>query len=144
VLDFVSTCLPRRVSAGSKDSHVRRPLRPFQGPAHHRDRRQHQQAHIQVTQALRNAGHCVFAAYDEVSALELVSQLPYVDLLVTNTWLGVVDGPELMRRTRELRPDMPILHIIHDGGSADGTPPDVMHLREPFTPERLAVNALLT
>jgi len=98
-----------------------------------------------VTQVLRDAGMCVFAAYDGQSALELVAQLPFIDLLVTNTRLGVVDGFELMSQTRRFRPTMPILHIIHAGGGDGNTPPGVMNLREPFTPERLltAVRALL-
>ena len=64
-----------------------------------------------ITQTLRDAGHSVFAAHDGHSALELVVELPGVDLLVTNTRLGVVDGPTLMRRTRHLHPSMPILHM---------------------------------
>jgi CheY-like chemotaxis protein len=98
-----------------------------------------------IVNTLREAGHCVFAAYDGASALELVVQLPDVDLLITNTRLGVVDGLELMRRTRELRPSMPILHVIHDGDPHEGTPADVLTLREPFTRERLltAVRGLL-
>jgi CheY-like chemotaxis protein len=98
-----------------------------------------------VVQTLRDAGHCVFAAYDGQSALELVVQIPDIDLLITNTRLGVVDGPELMRRTREQRPDMPIIHVIH-GSDADGdTPPGVVNLREPFTSNQLllAVGSLL-
>ena len=47
-----------------------------------------------LTQTLRDAGHCVFAAYDGQSALELVAILPELDLLITNTRLGVVNGPE--------------------------------------------------
>jgi CheY-like chemotaxis protein len=98
----------------------------------------------EAVNSLREAGHCVFAAYDGASALELVVQLPAIDLLITNTRLGSVDGPELMRRTREMRPDMPILHVIHGNDPSDGTPPDVLTLREPFTAERLltAVRAL--
>jgi CheY-like chemotaxis protein len=93
-----------------------------------------------VTQTLRDAGHCVFGAYDGASALELVVQLPFIDLLVTNTRLGVVDGPELMRRAREIRPDLPIIHIIHDGGDEfHSVPPDILTLREPFTPEQLLI-----
>ena len=90
-----------------------------------------------IVETLRQAGHCVFAAYDGQSALELVVQLPSIDLLITNTRLGRVDGPELMRRTRALRPGMPILHVIHGGQRDDGTPPDVPILREPFTPNQL-------
>lgn len=98
-----------------------------------------------LTNTLREAGHCVFAAYDGESALELVAQLPRIDLLITNTRLGFVDGPELMRRTRELRPGMPILHVVHRGTSEEAGPPDVLTLREPFTPIQLltAVGSLL-
>lgn len=68
-----------------------------------------------------------------------------MDLLITNTRLGVVEGPELIRKTRERRPEMPILHVIHGNDPADGTPPDVVTLQEPFTPEHLlaAVRNLL-
>lgn len=97
-----------------------------------------------ITQTLREAGHCVFAAYDGESALELVAVLPSIDLLVTNTRLGFIDGPTLMRRSRELRPGMPILHIVHRGSDSDSGPADVLTLREPFTPSQLltAVGAL--
>jgi CheY-like chemotaxis protein len=90
-----------------------------------------------IVHTLRDAGHCVFAAYDGQSALELVSQLPNIDLLITNTRLGAVDGLELMRRTREVRPDMPILHVIHAADVDGANPADVMTLREPFTPNQL-------
>jgi DNA-binding response OmpR family regulator len=93
---------------------------------------------LSITQTLREAGHCVFAAYDGQSALELVAALPGVDLLVTNTRLGSVDGPVLMRGARELHPSMPILHVVQRGSpDDDGRPPDVLTLREPFTPEQL-------
>jgi CheY-like chemotaxis protein len=90
-----------------------------------------------IVQTLRDAGHCVFAAYDGQSALELVAQLSHIDLLITNTRLGAVDGLELMRRTREVRPDMPILHVIHVSDTDGATPADIMTLREPFTPNQL-------
>jgi hypothetical protein len=50
-----------------------------------------------------------------------------------------------MRRTRATRPDMPILHVVHEGGEESVSPPDIFTLREPFTPEQLliAVRALL-
>ena len=90
-----------------------------------------------LTQILRDAGHCVFAAYDGQSALELVVLLPDIDLLITNTRLGVVDGPELIRQVREQRPGLPILHVVHQGESDGGVPADVPTLREPFTPNQL-------
>ncbi|MEP7175287.1 MAG: response regulator [Gemmatimonadales bacterium] len=99
-----------------------------------------------VVDTLREAGHCVFAAYDGLSALELVGQLPGIDLLITNTRLGIVNGPELMRRARAMRPDMPILHVVQQGHLDDRAwPADVLTLREPFTPTELltAVGGLL-
>ena len=68
-----------------------------------------------IVQTLRDAGHCVFAAYDGRSALELITQIPDIDLLITNTRLGAVDGPELMRQTRAVRPGIAILHVVHHG-----------------------------
>jgi len=62
-----------------------------------------------LTETPRAAGHCEFAAYDGESALEQLSLLPAVDLLVTNTRLGAVDGPELMQRARAIHPDLPTL-----------------------------------
>ena len=97
-----------------------------------------------LTQTLRDAGHCVFAAYDGESALELVVLLADVDLLITNTRLGLVDGAELMRRTGGFRPDLPILHASHDGMAVD-TPAGVLTMSEPFSPNELlhAVRHLL-
>jgi hypothetical protein len=68
---------------------------------------------------------------------KLVSLLPDVDLLVTNTRLSAVDGPELMQRARVMHPGLPILHVIHGGDSGGGTPPGVPTLREPFTADQL-------
>lgn len=83
---------------------------------------------------LQEAGHCVFAAYDGKAALELIAHLPGIHLLITNTRIGEVDGPELVRRSRELRPAMPILHVTYaDGPDLAG----VANLREPLTAERL-------
>lgn len=90
-----------------------------------------------VTQTLRDAGHCVFAAYDGASALELVVQLPDIDLLITNTRLGIIDGAELMRHVRRLRPALPILHVSHEPTPTGITPPGVPTLNEPFTPNQL-------
>jgi hypothetical protein len=57
-----------------------------------------------------------------------------------------VDGPVLMRQTREFRPDMPIIHIAHQGGAESDLFPDVVNLREPVSPERLmmTVRSLLS
>jgi len=51
--------------------------------------------------------------------------LPDLQLLITNTRLGGVDGPELMRQTRARKPVLAILHVAHAGGSGDGFPAGV-------------------
>jgi Response regulator containing CheY-like receiver, AAA-type ATPase, and DNA-binding domains len=97
-----------------------------------------------LTSTLREAGHCVFAVRNGQSALELLAVLPNIDLLITNTRLGIVDGAMLISQTRRLRPDLPILHVS-DKTSEHITPPGVPTLSEPFTPNELlhAVRHLL-
>ncbi len=95
----------------------------------------------QVTQTLRDAGYCVFAAFDGASALELIATLPEIRLLVTNTRLGFINGPELMRQARTARPGLPILHLVPRREAAGGEPPDVLTLMEPFTPEQVLLAA---
>jgi len=92
-----------------------------------------------LTEILRNAGHCVFAAYDGESALELVRLLPDLHLLIANTRLGAVDGAELMSRTRALKPTLPMLHVSHARESDAGLPAGVPTLHEPFTANDLLV-----
>ena len=86
---------------------------------------------------LRDAGHCVFAAYDGNSAGELALLIPDLDLLVTNTRWGLVSNRELIRSVRSNRPELPILHIGDPMPNPDGLLDDVPALREPFTPDQL-------
>jgi hypothetical protein len=69
-----------------------------------------------------------------------------INLLITNTRLGIVDGPELMRRTREVKPDLPILHVVHGNDPAGDTRPSVPTLHEAFTPNQLllVIGSLMT
>jgi CheY-like chemotaxis protein len=101
-----------------------------------------------IVARLRADDHCVFQALDGLAALELVLSLQQVDLLVTNTSMPGLKGPELIRRVREQLPTLPILYIKNlnsADGAPDGLPPDVPTLREPFTAEELsaAVRRLL-
>jgi CheY-like chemotaxis protein len=86
---------------------------------------------------LRSAGHAVFAAYDGSAALELAEYIPDLDLLVTNTRLGNVDAPELIRRVRRAKPWLAILHVGDSLPPADAPLAHVPTLREPFTSEEL-------
>jgi hypothetical protein len=42
-----------------------------------------------------------------------------------------------VRRVREIRPDLPILHVMQAGDPDSDMPRDVPTLREPFTPNQL-------
>jgi DNA-binding response OmpR family regulator len=110
----------------------------------------HQGAHIVVAdekpglldlmvRTLRSAHHCVFKAYDGQAAYELAVALRDIDLLITNTKMPGLNGPELIRRVRALMPALPILYVRNEGQSTapDGLPADVPTLSEPFTPEQL-------
>ncbi|MBA3892777.1 MAG: hypothetical protein H0X69_03640 [Gemmatimonadales bacterium] len=86
---------------------------------------------------LRDAGHCVFAAYDGNSACELALLIPDLDLLVTNTRWGIVSNRELVRQVRRKKPELSILHIGEPMPNPDGLLDDVPTLRQPFTADQL-------
>ena len=86
---------------------------------------------------LRDAGHCVFAAYDGESACELSLLIPELDLLVTNTRWGVVTNRDLIKGVRSKRPELPILHVGDPMPNPDGLLDDVPALPQPFTADQL-------
>jgi len=98
-----------------------------------------------VVTTLRNAGHCVFAAYDGKSACELAIAISKLDLMITNTRLGTVSARTLIRQVRQQKPDLPILHVGDPLPNPDGLLSDVPTLQEPFTADELlaAVRSLL-
>jgi DNA-binding NtrC family response regulator len=90
-----------------------------------------------VVATLRDAGHCVFAAYDAESACELALTLDELDLMITNTRLGSVSARDLIGAVRHRKPDLPILHIGEPLPNPDGLLDDVPNLTEPITAEAL-------
>lgn len=95
---------------------------------------------------LRDAGHCVFAAYDGLAASELAIQMSDLDLLITNTRLGAgLDASELIRRVQSAKPWLAILHVGDPLPDSEGRLAKVATLREPFSPAQLlaAVAAVL-
>jgi DNA-binding response OmpR family regulator len=98
-----------------------------------------------VVTTLRDAGYCVFAAYDADSAFELSLLIPDLQLLITNTRLGTEPARALMRQVRRERPGLPILHVGEPLPDPEGLLKDVPSLQEPFTPGELlaAVIAML-
>ena len=95
--------------------------------------------------ALREHGHCVFAAYDAESACELALAIDELELMITNTRLGNVSARDLIAAVRREKPDLPILHVGDPLPNSDGLLDDVPSLAEPFTKEELlrVVTALL-
>ena len=85
---------------------------------------------------LKAAHHAVFAAYDGLSACELAEYVPDLDLVITNTRLLNMDAPALVRRVRNVKPWLAILHV-GDPLPQDGPLAGVPTLREPFTSEEL-------
>ena len=90
-----------------------------------------------ITEILRDAGHCVFPVQDGRSALQLTVQLANIDLVVTNTRLGGMSGPELIWLMRSMRPSVRVLHIVAGKNSDHDSPSALLNLREPFTADEL-------
>ncbi|HEY7480622.1 MAG TPA: hypothetical protein VH680_08950 [Gemmatimonadales bacterium] len=90
-----------------------------------------------IVTVLRDAGHCVFAAYDADSAFELSLLIPDLQLLITNTRLGTESARTLIRRVRREKPGLPILHVGDPLPDPEGLLKDVPSLLEPFTASEL-------
>jgi len=90
-----------------------------------------------IIQTLREAGCRVFQGYDGISCYQLALALPKLQLLVVNSRLGEMDGPELIGH---IRTELPHIAVLHVGPDPDGRlPRDVPNLAEPFTATELLV-----
>ena len=61
--------------------------------------------------ALARQGYTVLAAENGEAALELIRELPDLDLLVSDVVMPLMDGPTMARHIREAYPDLPILFM---------------------------------
>ncbi|MDT7933686.1 MAG: response regulator [Sphingomonadaceae bacterium] len=59
--------------------------------------------------ALRELGYTVLTARDGADALDILSEDARIDLLFTDVVMPEMNGPELARRARALRPTIPVL-----------------------------------
>jgi DNA-binding response OmpR family regulator len=102
-----------------------------------------------VIETLLNDGHAVFQAYDGLRAVQLAVGLKVCDLVISNTRVGGLPGPELIAQLREYMPDVAILYLAHPDHSTpdieEDLPANVPILREPFdaTELRRVVRRLL-
>jgi CheY-like chemotaxis protein len=94
-----------------------------------------------VEATLVRAGHRVRAVADPQAALALVADPELaIDALISDVVLPGIAGPELARRVRALRPDVPVLFISGFVDSARLSPGDLdggRVLRKPFSPRQL-------
>ena len=97
---------------------------------------------------LMGLGYSVLQAPSGEVALELLGQREMIDVLLTDVVMTGMSGPELARRARLLRPDLPIVFIsgyADPTGAIDNTPLRPL-VRKPFRPSdlRRQIEAALT
>jgi DNA-binding response OmpR family regulator len=86
-----------------------------------------------VARFLRSEGFQVTLARDGKAAWELVKLEPF-DLIITDTHMPGLGGPELVALVRERYPAVPMIHMT-GSSEADGNrdyPTDVPNLHKPF------------
>ena len=98
-----------------------------------------------VVTTLRDAGHCVFAAYDADVGLRAGHRDYRAGSDDHQHPPGHRVGADTDRQVRQQKPDLPILHVGDPLPNPDGLLSDVPNLQEPFTAEELlaAVRSLL-
>jgi PAS domain S-box-containing protein len=97
---------------------------------------------LMTSRALQELGYGVMEASGGHQALGILEREGGVDLLITDVILHGMDGPELARRAKELRSELPVLFIsgytddemVRRGLLDAGQP----FLQKPFTPEALS------
>lgn len=95
-----------------------------------------------VQRLLVGAGYAVLSAASGAEALATLSERgAQIDLLLTDVMLGDLHGGELVRRAREVRPE---LRVVYTSGHArtsaalEGLPPADGFLLKPYRAEDLA------
>jgi two-component system, cell cycle sensor histidine kinase and response regulator CckA len=97
---------------------------------------------VAARRMLQRAGFTVLQASDGADALRVMAEhTGPVHALVTDVVMPGVGGPELARRLREVRPDLPTLFIsgyTEEGIRTQGAlQPEAAFLEKPFSPEDL-------
>src|SRR5918992_519408 len=97
---------------------------------------------VAARRMLQRAGFTVLQASDGADALRVLAEHNGpLHALVTDVVMPGVGGPELVRRLREVRPDLPTLFIsgyTEEGVRTQGAlHPDAAYLEKPFSPEDL-------
>jgi two-component system, cell cycle sensor histidine kinase and response regulator CckA len=97
-----------------------------------------------VARAFRSRGYEAVEAADGRAALDIAKSAsqPF-DLVVTNSRMPHLDGPQLAERLRELDPELPIIHLSGSHGARHGAemPTDVPTFFKPFNLDDLLEEA---
>ena len=97
---------------------------------------------LMMADALRDAGYSVIEAADAEEALSLIAAAVPVDLVVTDVRMpGPVDGLDLARTVRQLRPTLP---IVVSSGHLEAREADVPGVVDAFLPKPYLPDQLLT
>ena len=82
--------------------------------------------------SLKRAGYPTLSASSGAEALELLATRP-IDCMVTDGRMAPMDGFELSRRAKDLRPELRIAMVsaVFEGSPADRSPIDCL-LEKPF------------
>jgi PAS domain S-box-containing protein len=87
-----------------------------------------------AVRTLKDAGYRVYHANDGREALNLIEgPNGEVDLVITDLGMPEMDGHELARRLRSVRPKLPVLYMSGYGDAGTVTP----FLQKPFSPDDL-------
>lgn len=102
-----------------------------------------------ITRALADDGFEVVAVADGRAALDAARTAEAeFDLIVTNSYMPGLSGPELIARVRQDFPTLPILHVddVSRRGRVKELPSDVPTIYKPFSIAalRAAVRGLLS
>jgi CheY-like chemotaxis protein len=94
-----------------------------------------------ICQALSASGCNVISASEGLGALRIVNQQKgVIDLLITDVIMPGMNGPDLAKQVRELRPQTKILYMTGYSGEfvrSDMLIPGVSFIQKPFTPADL-------
>ncbi|MCP3979377.1 MAG: sigma-54-dependent Fis family transcriptional regulator [bacterium] len=107
-----------------------------------------QQLATAMSRVLRRAGHVVDIAHDGHEAISLLTQRGYA-LVISDLRMPVMDGHELLKRARKVRPDIPFV-IVTAYGTVESAVTCIRdgalnYLTKPFSPQALeaAVHEIL-
>lgn len=87
---------------------------------------------------LEDLGHHVLAAHSGSKALELLKENVEIDLLITDFSMPGMNGAQLARSARTLRPYLPVLLATGYAELPDGSDTEFARLNKPYGQEQLA------